>query len=79
MSVHERILEMIAERFNKDVEDLSDDTEFVSDLGADSLDQVELTIDIEDEFGLSEVPEDALMKIVTIGDLIDYVENNIEN
>lgn len=78
MNIQNRIMEMVADRFNKSVEDLTRDTEFVSDLSADSLDQVELTIDIEDEFGLPEVPEDALMKIVTIGDLVDYVESALE-
>lgn len=78
MNVQERVMEMVAERFNKEVEDLNAATEFVSDLSADSLDQVELTIDIEDEFGLPETPEDALAKIVTIGDLVDYVESTLE-
>ena len=78
MNIQNRIMEMVADRFNKSVEDLTRDTEFVSDLSADSLDQVELTIDIEDEFGLHEVPEDALVKIVTIGDLVDYVESALE-
>ena len=78
MNIQNRIMEMVADRFNKSVEDLTRDTEFVSDLSADSLDQVELTIDIEDEFGLPEGPEDALVKIVTIGDLVDYVESALE-
>ena len=78
MNIQNRIMEMVADRFNKSVEDLTRDTEFVSDLSADSLDQVELTIDIEDEFGLPEVPEDALVKIVTIGDLVDYVDSALE-
>lgn len=78
MNIQNRIMEMVADRFNKSVEDLTRDTEFVSDLSADSLDQVELTIDIEDEFGLPEVPEDALVKIATIGDLVDYVESALE-
>ena len=78
MNIQNRIMEMVADRFNKSVEDLTRDTEFVSDLSADSLDQVELTIDIEDEFDLPEVPEDALVKIVTIGDLVDYVESALE-
>ena len=78
MNIQNRIMEMVADRFNKSVEDLTRDTEFVSDLSADSLDQVELTSDIEDEFGLPEVPEDALVKIVTIGDLVDYVESALE-
>ena len=78
MNVEKKIMEMVADRFNKSQEDLTRDTEFVTDLSADSLDQVELTIDIEDEFGLPEVPEDALVKIVTIGDLVDYVESALE-
>lgn len=72
-------MEMVAERFNKEQQELTAATEFVADLSADSLDQVELTIDIEDEFGLSETPEDALSKIVSIGDLIDYVESALES
>ena len=78
MNIQNRIMEMVADRFNKSVEDLPRDTEVVSDLSADSLDQGELTLDIEDEFGLPEVPEDALVKIVTIGDLVDYVESALE-
>ncbi|MBP3654092.1 MAG: acyl carrier protein [Oscillospiraceae bacterium] len=69
---------MVADRFNKSVEDLSRDTEFIADLSADSLDQIELTMDIEEEFDLNEVPEETLMKIVTIGDLVDYVESVVE-
>ena len=79
MNVQERIMEMVAERFNKEADDLSAATEFVTDLSADSLDQVELTIDIEDEFGLPETPEDVLAKIVTIGDLVDYAESTVES
>ena len=78
MNIEEKIMQMVAERFNKSVEDLDRDTEFVSDLSADSLDQVELTIDIEDEFELPEVSEEDLTKIVTIGDLVDYVQAHVE-
>ena len=78
MNIESKIMEMIADRFNKTVEELSRDTEFVTDLSADSLDQVELTIDIEDEFDLPEVPEDVLTKITTIGDLVDYVQDTLE-
>ena len=78
MNIEEKIMQMVAERFNKSVEDLDRDTEFVSDLSADSLDQVELTIDIEDKFELPEVSEEDLTKIVTIGDLVDYVQDHVE-
>ena len=78
MNIEEKIMQMVAERFNKSVEDLDRDTEFVSDLSADSLDQVEMTIDIEYEFELPEVSEEDLTKIVTIGDLVDYVQDHVE-
>jgi acyl carrier protein len=78
MNVYETIAEMVADRFNKSVDELTRDTEFIADLCADSLDQIELAMDVEEQFGLDEVPEDALMKIVTIGDLADYVESVVE-
>ena len=78
MNVYETIAEMVADRFNKSVDELTRDTEFIADLCADSLDQIELAMDVEEQFELSEVPEDALMKIVTIGDLVDYVESVLE-
>ena len=78
MNVYETIVEMIADRFNKSVDELTRDTEFIADLCADSLDQIELAMDVEEQFGLDEVPEESLMKIVTIGDLVDYVESVVE-
>jgi len=78
MNVYQTIAEMIADRFNKSVDELSRDTELIADLCADSLDQIELAMDIEEAFGLDEVTEESLMKIVTIGDLVDYVESVTE-
>ena len=75
MSVYETIVGMVADRFNKSADELTKDTEFINDLCADSLDQIELAMDVEEEFELGEVPEEALAKIVTIGDLVEYVEN----
>ena len=75
--VLEKILEMVAEQFLVSVDSISADTAFVDDLGADSLDVVELTMALEVEFSLSETPEDALMGITTIGDLADYVSKAI--
>ena len=78
MNVYETIVEMVADRFNKSADELTRETEFIADLCADSLDQIELAMDVEEAFELSEVPEEALMKIVTIGDLVDYVESVVE-
>ena len=78
MNVYETIVEMVAERFNKSADELTRETEFIADLCADSLDQIELAMDVEEQFELDEVPEESLMKIVTIGDLVDYVESVVE-
>ena len=79
MNVYETIINMIADRFDMSADNLSRDTEFINDLSADSLDQIELAMDVEEVFDLGEVPEETLAKIVTIGDLVDYVENAREN
>ena len=55
------------------------DTAFVDDLGADSLDVVELTMALEEEFSLPEVSDDELKKIVTVGDLVDYVSRYVQD
>ena len=78
MNVYETIVEMVADRFNKSADELTRETEFIADLCADSLDQIELAMDVEEQFELSEVPEESLMKIVTIGDLVDYVESVLD-
>lgn len=68
-----KIIALVAEQFAVGVEAVSRDTAFVDELGADSLDIVELTMSIEEEFVLPEVSEEELQKIVTVGDLIDFV------
>lgn len=65
-----RIKEIVAEQLNYDIEKLSDDTLFVEDLNADSLEIVELVMAIENEFDV-EVSEDAVENIKSIGDLAD--------
>lgn len=72
--LEEKIISIVAEQFAVDAATLSRSTDFVGALGADSLDIVELTMSIEEEFSLPEVSEDDLQKIATIGDLVDYVE-----
>lgn len=67
-----RIIEIVAEKMDKPKEEITEEKSFVNDLGADSLDIVELIMDIEDEFDLS-VPEEEAQKIQTIGDAVNYV------
>jgi len=70
--VAERIIQIVAEKMDKPKEEISEDKSIINDLGADSLDVVEVIMDIEDEFELS-IPEEDAQKINTIGDAIDYV------
>ncbi len=72
--VYEKIVEKICTQFGLEPEDIHEDTSFVDDLGADSLDVVELTIELEEEFGMGEVAEEDLKKIRTVGDLAEYVK-----
>ena len=70
--IAERIIEIVAEKMDKPKDEISEAKSFINDLGADSLDTVELMMDIEDEFDLS-IPEEEAQKIQTIADAINYV------
>lgn len=76
--VLEKILDMVAEQFLLERDEISAETAFVADLGADSLDVVELTMALEEEFSLPDTPEEELSEIVTIGDLANYVSKAME-
>ena len=66
---------MLAEQLGADENDMTMDTNIAKDLGADSLDVVELLMAIDDEFGI-EIPDDEIENIKTIGDLVEYIQNN---
>ncbi len=73
--IHDRIIEIVAEKMDKPKEEITPEKSIVNDLGADSLDVVELVMDIEDEFDLS-VPEEEAQKLQTVGDAIKYVQEH---
>ena len=75
--VLEKICEMVAEQFLVEKDSVTAETAFVGDLGADSLDVVELTMSLEEEFSLPDTPEEELANIVTVGDLVNYVAKTI--
>ena len=71
--VLEKVIKMVADQFMIDESEVTADTLFVDDLGADSLDVVELTMALEEEFSLPDTPEEELMNIHTVGDLAEYI------
>ena len=71
--IFEKIRELICEQFDVDPEQITEDTNFLQDLSADSLDFVELVMNIEDSFDLPEISEDEIRSIQTVGDLVEYV------
>jgi acyl carrier protein len=73
MGVEEKIKEIIVEQLGVAEEEVIPEASFLDDLGADSLDLVELVMAIEEEFGL-EIPDDDVEKMQTIQDAISYVE-----
>ena len=75
MSVNDKVFDIVAERMGVKKEDISEQTSFIADLGADSLDQVELIMELEDQFDLN-IPDEDAEKIETIGDAIKYIEEH---
>ena len=73
-TVFERVRDIVSEQFDLDPESVTEDTDFLSELDADSLDVVELAMTIEDSFGIPEIGEDDIRGIRTVGDLVAYVE-----
>lgn len=70
--VLDKVIQLISERFSVDVLKITRDTTFQEDLGADSLDVVELVMELEDAYGIQISDEDA-EQIVTIGDAVNYI------
>ena len=75
MSVEEKVKKIIAEKLSVDLEEVVPEASFVDDLGADSLDLVELIMSMEEEFDIDISDEDA-EKLVTVKDAIDYINAN---
>ncbi len=73
MAVEDKVRDIIVEQLGVSPEEVVPEASFIDDLGADSLDIVELVMAIEEEFGL-EIPDDDAEKLQSIGDAISYVE-----
>ena len=74
-SVEERVKEIICEQLGVEENEVTPNAKFIEDLGADSLDTVELVMAFEEEFDL-EIPDEDAEKIATVGDAISYIKEN---
>lgn len=71
--VADRVKKIVVEHLSVDEDKVAPEASFIDDLGADSLDTVELVMAFEEEFGI-EIPDDAAEKILTFQDAVDYIE-----
>ena len=76
--IFEKIVALLAEQFGVEPDTITMETSF-EDLGADSLDIVELSMALEEEFGVEEMEEDDLSGIVTVADLVRYLKGKLED
>lgn len=75
-TIEDRVRKIVGDQLGVKEEDLKNDSSFVDDLGADSLDTVELVMALEEEFE-TEIPDEKAEKITTIQEAIDYIESNM--
>ena len=73
--VFEKVKEIIVEQLGVEEDDVTLESSFIDDLGADSLDIVELVMALEEEFDI-EIPDSDAEKVVTVGDVVDYIKDN---
>lgn len=76
--VFEKVKAILSEQFDVEEDTITLDTNIAEDLGADSLDIVDLLMSLEDEFEI-EVPDDEIENIKTVGELVKYIEGNVNN
>ena len=74
MALIDDIKEVVVEQLSVNIDEVKDDAKFVEDLGADSLDVVELVMALEEKFDI-EIPDDEAEKITTVADVVTYVES----
>lgn len=72
-----KVKNIIAESLGVDINEVTENASFVNDLGADSLDNVELVMTLEEQFGI-EIPDEDAEKIQTVGQAIEYIKNKLE-
>lgn len=74
----EKLCKLIAEQFGVEPDSITADSAFVDDLGADSVDLMDLSMALEEEFGIEELGEEEASSISTVGDLVRFLQNKID-
>lgn len=74
----EKLCKLIADQFGVEPDTVTADTAFVDDLGADSVDLVDLSMALEEEFGMEEMEAEEIESIVTVGDLYKYMQDHLD-
>ncbi len=77
-SVADKVTDIVCDQLGVPREKVTPETSFINDLGADSLDTVELVMELEEEFDIS-IPDDDAEKIQTVGEAIKYIEENVSS
>ena len=75
MEMKEKVTEIIANQLSVSADKIKGETNIAEELGADSLDLVEILMSLEDEFGIS-IPDEAIPNIKSINDIVDFIQNN---
>lgn len=75
--IAKRVKSIILEKLDVEEDDITDDAAFIDDLGADSLDTVEMIMELEDEFDL-EIPDEVAEKLTTVGEAIKFIQEHVD-
>ena len=76
MDIFEEVKETICQQLKAKPEDITLETSFIDDLGADSLDSIELVVELEEKFGI-EIPDEDAQELQTVGDVVNYIGKKI--
>ncbi len=77
LNIEQKVKEIIIDKLKVDGAEVTPEKHFTRDLGADSLDTVELVMEFEETFGIDEIPEEEAEKIQTVGDAIEYIKKKV--
>ena len=76
--IFEKLVALIAEQFNVDEVSITMDTSFVDDLNADSVDLMDLSVALEEEFGIEEMGDEDVSSIATVGDVVHFLQSRLD-